>query len=37
MYADSKDIAKRNVLDKTVKLRVNEIALNPKDDRYQRG
>ena len=37
MYADSKDLAKKTVLDKVLKDRVYEIALNPQYDAYQRG
>ena len=36
-YSDSKDLAKRAVLDKILKDRANEIARNPKYNRYQRG
>ena len=36
-YSDSKDLAKRTVLDKILKDRANEIARNPKYNRYQRG
>ena len=36
-YSDSKDLAKRTVLEKILKDRANEIARNPKYNRYQRG
>ena len=36
-YSDSKDLAKRTILDKVLKEKAYEIAINPKYDRYQRG
>ena len=36
-YSDSKDLAKRTILDMVFKEKAYEIAINPKYDRYQRG
>ena len=36
-HSDDKDLAKRTISGKILKDRANEIAINPKYDRYQRG
>ena len=36
-YSDSKDSAQRTISDKILKDKAYEIAVNPKDDGYQRG
>ena len=36
-YSDSKYLAKRTISDKVVKVRSNEIAINPEYDGCQRG
>ena len=36
-YSDSKDLAKRNILDKSLKDKAYKTAINLKYDGYQRG
>ena len=36
-YSNSKNLAQRTIADKTLKDKCQEIALNPKYDRYQTG
>ena len=36
-YSDSKDLAKKTILDKILKIRAYEIAINTKCNGYQSG